>query len=106
MPSTLNFVLYLCEQIREAGFITYRKMFGEYMVYCNGKPVLIVCDDTAYCKIIPETTLILSKAPQAAPYPGAKLHYIIEQIDQKEFMINLVLLLERTLPMPKIKMKK
>lgn len=37
MASTAEFVEYICEQTSGAGIITYKKMFGEYGVYCNGK---------------------------------------------------------------------
>ncbi|SFD31809.1 TfoX/Sxy family protein [Clostridium uliginosum] len=37
MASNLEFVEYVCEQISDSGTITYRKMFGDYGVYCNAK---------------------------------------------------------------------
>jgi TfoX/Sxy family transcriptional regulator of competence genes len=33
----IDFVEYVCEQISGAGDITYKKMFGDYGVYCNLK---------------------------------------------------------------------
>ena len=35
MASTLEFAEYVCDQISGAGSITYKKMFGEYGIYCN-----------------------------------------------------------------------
>ena len=40
MSTSLDFVEYICEQIAGVGQIRYRKMFGEYMVYVNNKPIL------------------------------------------------------------------
>ena len=37
MASKIEFVEFIAEQLREAGEITNRKMFGEYGIYCNGK---------------------------------------------------------------------
>lgn len=37
MASRIDFVEYVCEQMSGAGIITYKKMFGEYGVYCDGK---------------------------------------------------------------------
>ena len=40
MSTSLDFIEYVCEQIAGVGQIRYRKMFGEYMVYVNNKPIL------------------------------------------------------------------
>ena len=37
MASDLGFVEFVVDQMENAGAITYRKMFGEYAVYCEGK---------------------------------------------------------------------
>ena len=41
MSTSLDFIEYVCEQIAGVGPIRYRKMFGEYMVYVNNKPILL-----------------------------------------------------------------
>ena len=50
MASDLNFVEFVVDQIQEAGEISYRKMFGEYAVYCKGKVVALICDDQLFVK--------------------------------------------------------
>ena len=45
MASDKSFVDFVVDQIENAGQITYKKMFGEYAVYCNGKVVALVCDN-------------------------------------------------------------
>ncbi len=42
MATSIDYIEYVCEQIRGVGEIRYKKMFGEYMVYVNDKPVIIV----------------------------------------------------------------
>ena len=42
MATTVEYIEYVCEQIREIGDIRYKKMFGEYMIYVNDKPVAIL----------------------------------------------------------------
>ena len=37
MASKIEFVEFVVDQMKEAGTITYRKMFGEYGIYCDGK---------------------------------------------------------------------
>ena len=48
---------YIAEQFGGAGEITYKKMFGEYGLYCGGKFFAMVCDDRLFVKI---TDAILS----------------------------------------------
>ena len=54
-------------------------MFGEYMVYYKAVPVLLVCDDCVFVKILKETTELLGEdCEQEIPYDGAKLHYVLD----------------------------
>ena len=41
---------FVCRQIETVGTIRYRKMFGDYMIYANEKPVIIACDNIAFVK--------------------------------------------------------
>ena len=51
MASNLDYVEYVCEQLAGAGTITYKKMFGEYGLYCDGKFFASVEDDQLYVKM-------------------------------------------------------
>ncbi|MFR2154639.1 MAG: hypothetical protein ACLS48_08380 [[Eubacterium] siraeum] len=57
-------------------------MFGEYMVYVNDKPVLLVCDNTVYVKKLPEIEELMSGAECGVPYDSAKEHYILDIEDR------------------------
>ena len=59
MASSLDFIEFICSQIEEAGTVRYRKMFGEYMVYLDEKPVILVCNDIAYIKQHPSVSDIM-----------------------------------------------
>ena len=101
MASSPDFVEFVCEQIAKSGTIRHKKMFGEYMVYCNDKPIILVCDDTAFVKILPETTGILGHDnKQGYPYKGAKLHYVLD-VDNGNQMLEAARELERITPLPK-----
>lgn len=50
MSSTKDFVECIVEQIENAGTITYRKMFGEYAIYSNGKVAGLICDNQLFIK--------------------------------------------------------
>ncbi|MDE7162698.1 MAG: hypothetical protein K2O44_01290 [Clostridia bacterium] len=104
MATDLSYIQFVCEQLRgeEA---TYKKMFGEYMVYIEGKPVLLVCDNTVFVKQVKELEEIMSEADKGYPYDGAKEHYIldIENIDLTEKVVGI---LKEVTPLPKKKVKK
>ena len=78
MTTTLDFIEYVCDQINDVGVVRHKKMFGEYMVYVNDKPILLVCDNTVYAKILPCLDELLSDADKGYPYNGAKKHYILD----------------------------
>jgi len=106
MASSLEFAELVAEKIYSAGSINYRKMFGEYMVYCNGKPIFLICNDTLYAKVLKETTEIVGENnEQGAPYNGARQHYIVD-VDNDEIVLELARALERITPLPKPKKKK
>lgn len=78
MATDLNYIKYVVEQI-DLPDISFKKMFGEYMIYYKAVPVLIVCDDCVFVKILKETTEILGDdCEQGYPYGGAKLHYVLD----------------------------
>lgn len=105
MATSLDFINYVCEQFGDIGNITYKKMFGEYMVYLNGMPVVIVCDNIAFVKKLDCIKNYMQNAHVGTPYDGAKEHYILD-IDDAEFCKKIILEIEKVTPFPKKKKKK
>lgn len=105
MVSDLAFVDFVCAQIQELGNVRYRKMFGDYMVYVNEKAVILVCDNVAYVKMLPEISQLIREAEVGVPYDGAKPHYILD-VEHKDFLLKVVRVLEQVLPYPKKKHSK
>ena len=79
MASDLEFVEYVVDQIKDAGSITYRKMFGEYAIYCEGKIVVLICDNQVFVKPTKAGKSFIGNVVEAPPYPGAKPSYLIEE---------------------------
>ena len=48
MATSQEYIEFVCEQLVDVENVRYKKMFGEYMVYVNDKPVLLFCDNTVY----------------------------------------------------------
>ena len=106
MASDLDFVKFVVDQIEDAGVIAYRKMFGEYAVYCEGKVVALICDNRLFIKPTEAGRSFIGDVVEAPPYPGAKPSFLIEeQIEDKDWISTLVRLTEKELPEPKPKKK-
>ena len=105
MATTADYIEYVCEQIHGIGAVRYKKMFGEYMVYVNDKPILLVCDNTVFVKVLDCINEKMREAEKGFPYQGAKEHYILD-IDNSEFSKEVITLLEPVIPLPKPRKKK
>lgn len=105
MATSLDYIEYVCEQIRGIGNVRYKKMFGEYMVYVNDKPVILVCDNTAYVQQLDCIADQMQGAEKGIPYQGAKERYILD-IEQVALSREIVSILETVTPLPKPRKKK
>ena len=100
MASTKEFINYVCEQLKDVGEITYKKMFGDYMVYVNAKPILTICDNTVYVKKLDCIKDDMQYAKLGFPYKGAKEHYILD-IDNIALSIDIIKKVEKVTAIPK-----
>lgn len=102
MATSVDYIEFVCEQICDKYSVRYKKMFGEYMVYLNDKPILLVCDNTVYVKKIDALSDLMNNAECGFPYNGAKEHYILD-IENNELMNEVITILEKFTPFPKSK---
>jgi len=106
MASDQEFVDFVLDQLKGVGGITSKKMFGEYALYCEGKIVVLVCDNQLFIKPTEAGRSFIGDVVEAPPYPGAKPSFLIEeQIEDKDWLSTLVRLTEQELPKPKVKKK-
>lgn len=100
MASQQSTVDYICEQIRGAGQITHRKMFGEYGVYCDAKFVGTICDDTLFLKVTKQAQELEPALEHAPAYKGAKPSFVIPiaMLEDAERMAEFVRTVHNTLP--------
>lgn len=107
MASSEEFVKFITEQIENAGIITYKKLFGEYAIYSDGKLVALVCDDQLFVKPTDGGRSFIGEVVEAPPYPGAKLSFLVEdKFEDKEWISDLIRITAQELPVPKPKRKK
>ena len=104
MASDQDFVEYVCNQIGLARQLTYKKMFGEYALYLNGKVVAFVCDNQLYVKPTPEGRSVLRTVCEHSPFPVAKPHFRIDdELEDRELLQRLLQATASALPGPKPK---
>lgn len=107
MASDLGFIEFLVEQIENAGIITFRKMFGEYALYSDGKVIALVCNNQLFVKPTEAGKLFIGEVVEAPPYPGAKPYFLIEdQVENREWISELIRVSVKELPELKPKKKK
>jgi TfoX/Sxy family transcriptional regulator of competence genes len=100
MASDAGFVGFVSDQMRGAGVIRSRKMFGEFAVYCDDKLVALVCDDQLFVKPTDAGREVLGEPLEAPPYPGAKPYFLIDRVDDAEWLSQLIRVTARALPLP------
>jgi TfoX/Sxy family transcriptional regulator of competence genes len=107
MASTQNFVDFVLEQIDNAGEITAKKMFGEYGIYADGKIFGLICDNKLFVKPTKGGREFIGNVVEAPPYEGAKPAFLIEdQIEDREWLSELIRISVKELPEPKPKKDK
>ena len=105
MASSLGYVQYVASQLADAGVITYKKLFGEYGLWCGGKFFGTVADNQFYVKMTNAGRLLLPDAEPAAPHGGEPGMYLVENLDDADFLAKLVIQTCEELPEPKAKKK-
>ncbi len=107
MASDKKFLEYIVDQIENAGEITYKHMFGEFGVFCEGKIFALVCDNKLFIKPTESGRKFIGNVVEAPPYKGAKPSFLIgEKIDDREWLSELVKISVAELPEPKPRKKK
>lgn len=107
MATKQSTIDYLFDQLGARAGVTYRKMFGEYAIYFQGKVVALVCDDELYIKPTVAGAKLIPEKEQKSPYKGAKPYYWIsgEKWEDGEWLCSLLLATASELPAAKKKRK-
>ncbi|CAN5756465.1 TfoX/Sxy family protein [soil metagenome] len=107
MASELGFVLHVCDQVREVGDVSYRKMFGEYGIYVGAKMVALVCDNRLFVKPTEAGRELLGTPTEGSPYPNAMPHFVLdEHLDDRSLLSAVFRATEAALPLPKPKKRR
>jgi TfoX/Sxy family transcriptional regulator of competence genes len=106
MGSDKDFISFVCEQLRGAGEISSRRMFGEAAIYLQDKVVGLVCDNQLFVKPTEAGRAKVGVPLEAPPFPGASNWFLLADLDDPEFLADLIRATADALPVPKVKTKK
>ena len=103
MASSKDYLEYVLDQLSSLDNITYRAMMGEYIIYYQGKIVGGIYDDRFLVKPTKSALDLMPDAFRALPYEGAKEMLLVEDIDDRDFLNELLNAIVYELPAPKKK---
>ena len=106
MASSKEYLEYVLEQLSMLDDISYRAMMGEYIIYYRDKVVGGIYDDRFLVKNIKTAADLMPEAALELPYEGAKEMLLVDNIENKEFLRELLDAMYDELPAPKKKKKR
>ena len=103
MASSKEYLDFILEQVSELNNVSYKAMMGEFIIYYNGKIIGGIYDDRFLVKPVKSAIALMPNANYELPYDGAKEMLLVDDVDNKEFLIGLFDALYDDLPAPKPK---
>ena len=103
MASSKEYLEYLLDQLSSLTDISYKTMMGEYILYYRGRIVGGIYDDRFLVKPTAAARRLMPDAQRELPYAGAKEMLLVERIDDREFLRELLDSMVGELPPPKRK---
>ncbi len=106
MPSSLGYFEFVLDQLSSLDDVSCRAMMGEYIIYYRGKIVGGIYDDRFLVKETASSKAMMPDAAREIPYDGAKEMLLVEEIDNREFLRELIEAMYPELPETKKRAKK
>ena len=103
MASSKEYLEYIMGQLADAGDVSYRAMMGEYIIYYCGKIVGGIYDDRFLVKPTKFAMAMMPNAEMELPYEGAKKMLLVNNVEDKDFLRELLEGMYGELPAPKMK---
>ena len=105
MASSKGYLDFILEQLSGLDDVSYRAMMGEYIIYYRGKIVGGIYDDRFLVKPTKSAVAMMVNASMELPYEGSKEMLIVDNVENRDFLRELVEAMYDELPAPKQKKK-
>ncbi len=103
MASTKEYLDFVLDQLSGLEEISFRTMMGEYILYYRGRIFGGIYDDRLLVKPVSAAVKLMPDASMELPYEGAKEMILVDDVDNREFLCELVEDMYEELPAPKKK---
>ena len=103
MASSKGYLDFILEQLSDLRDVSWRGMMGEYIIYYRGRIVGGIYDDRFLVKPTKTAAAMMPNARMELPYEGAKEMLLVEDVENKAFLCELLGAMYEELPMPKKK---
>ena len=103
MASSKAYLDFVLEQLSELDDITSKAMMGEYIIYYRGRAVGGIYDDRFLVKPTKSARAMMPDADLELPYEGAKEMLLVDNVENREFLRELIEAMYDELPAPKQK---
>ena len=103
MATSKDYLDFVLEQLSGAEGVTYKAMMGEFILYYRGKIIGGIYDDRFLVKPTKSAAEMMPDADREIPYEGAKEMLLVDNVDNREFLAELVTAMYDELPEPKKK---
>ena len=103
MASSKEYLEFIMEQLAGMEDVSWRAMMGEYIIYYRGKIVGGIYDDRFLVKPVEAAKAMMPEAELEQPYEGAKEMLLVDDVDDREFLCELLEAMYDELPAPKKK---
>ena len=89
MASSKEYLIFLLEQLSGLDDITYRAMMGEYILYYRERVIGGIYDDRFLVKPVRAAVNLMPNAEMEVPYEGAKGMLLVDDVDDREYLVKL-----------------
>ena len=103
MASSKEYLDFILGQLSELDGVSCRAMMGEYIIYYRGKVVGGIYDDRFLVKPTKSAVAMMPNANMELPYDGEKEMLLVDDVENKEFLRELLDKIYVELPAPKKK---
>ena len=101
MASSKEYLNFILEQLSGLEGITWRAMMGEYIIYYKSKVAGGIYDDRFLVKPTKSAKAMMPNADLELPYEGAKEMILVDNVENRDFLKELLEAMYDELPEPK-----